>query len=97
MISKIQLLEYLTEAARRYRLEFAESVVRNQHLTEIGPGMAFGMPRGWIDAILVDFINKVGVEQGVDYALHVKDLRGERITRLELEDDVPTVPTEEEI
>ena len=52
------------------RGEDKNNITRNEHLT----GMKEFIPQSHIDAVLVAFINHVGVEQGIDYALSYKDL-----------------------
>jgi len=41
------------------------------------------IPQEVVDALLVDFINYVGVWQGVDYGMYTKDLNEEFISRRE--------------
>jgi hypothetical protein len=71
-MTKIQLLEYLEKMAREYRKDCVNSINRNQHMNELGG--KFDLKQNTIDAILVDFINKIGIHQGVDYAMYAKDL-----------------------
>lgn len=72
IMTRGELLEMLTKFAKAYRKD-TTSVSRNQHLTFIDkePDQATK------DAILVDFINYVGVRQCLDYALNVDDLKKE--------------------
>lgn len=67
-----ELLEMLTKFAKAYRKD-ETSVSRNKHLTNMDkePDQATK------DAILVDFINYVGVRQCIDYALNINDLQKE--------------------
>lgn len=64
-----ELLEYLTNSAKRFR-EDTNNISRNNHLT----GLNENPDSKVIDGVLVAFINHVGVEQGLDYALSYKDL-----------------------
>lgn len=64
-----ELLEYLTESAKRFRKD-TSNIIRNNHLTGLNENPYSKV----IDAVLVAFINHVGVEQGLDYALSYKDL-----------------------
>ena len=66
-----ELLDFLTNRAKEFRK--SESLTyRNEHLTGLSEE---DMPRAFqIDGILVSFINYIGVHQGIDYALSVKDL-----------------------
>lgn len=72
-MTKIQLLEYLTRIAKKYRSGCSESIFRNNHMNEIKEEVH--VSQNLIDAILTDFINVVGVDQGVDYGLYSRDLR----------------------
>lgn len=73
-MTKLQLLEYLERVAKEYRLGCKESLIRNAHMNDLGGEC--DADQKLVDAILVDFINKVGVDQWVDYGLYAKDLRG---------------------
>lgn len=70
-MTKIQLLEYLERIAKEYRTDCRESLVRNSHMN--GLKGECDVDQKLVDAILVDFINKVGVDQCVDYGLYTKD------------------------
>jgi hypothetical protein len=74
-MTKRELLEYLERTAKEYRLGCRESLIRNSHMNDLGGEC--DVDQKLVDAILVDFINKVGVDQWVDYGLYTKDLRGE--------------------
>lgn len=64
-----KLLEYLTNEARTFRKD-RTAVCRNRHLTYINE-----IPdQKLVDGILVAFINYIGMDQCIDYALHVDDL-----------------------
>lgn len=75
-MTKRELLEYLERTAKEYRLGCRESVIRNSHMNDLGGECE--VDQKVVDAILVDFINKVGADQWVDYGLYTKDLREER-------------------
>lgn len=70
-MTKLQLLEYLERVAKEYRLGCKESLTRNSHMNDLGGEC--DVEQKVVDAILVDFINKVGVDQWVDYGLYTKD------------------------
>jgi hypothetical protein len=57
----------------RYDFE-AEKAIRNTKFEKALSKAVDKIPQEIFDAILVDFINWVGVEQGVDYGLYTKDL-----------------------
>jgi hypothetical protein len=66
-----ELLEFLTARAKEFRND-TTAICRNEHLTGINEQE---MPRAFqIDGTLVAFINYIGMHQGIDYALSVKDL-----------------------
>lgn len=73
-MTKIELLEYLTNSAKRFRKD-EENLIRNSHLTGITEDNVPTLEQ--IDGVLTAFINHVGVEQGIDYALEYNDLNKE--------------------
>lgn len=62
----------LKKNAVEYRESANASVQRNNHMNN---STGAEVPQEDIDALLVDFINYVGVKQGVDYALYTSDLK----------------------
>lgn len=78
MFKKIDLLKLLEDTARDYRKECILSIIRNKHMNDLEVKDGIRIKQRHIDAILVDFINKVASEQGVDYGLHTSDLVKER-------------------
>lgn len=71
-MTKIELLNMLTREAKEYRKSgVLESLARNRHMNQYEGEKVSGQT---IDAILVDFINRVGARQGVDYGLYTVDL-----------------------
>jgi hypothetical protein len=69
-MTKIELLEMLKNCAIKYRKD-TNSVSRNQHLTNMKEEPSQEIK----DAVLIDFINYVGMFQGIDYALAVEDIQ----------------------
>lgn len=69
-MTKIELLEMLKKCAIKYRKD-TNSVNRNKHLTNLSEEPSQEIK----DAVLTDFINYIGMFQGVDYALSVEDLK----------------------
>jgi hypothetical protein len=57
-MTKLEMLQFLEAAAKRYRLGCAESVARNKHMNRTG-GVC-NTDQNTIDAILVGFINHRG-------------------------------------
>ena len=74
-MKKIELLEMLYNIAKEYRTDCAKSIIRNRHMKDLPINSC--LEQKTIDAILVDFINYVGIFQGVDYGLYTKYLREE--------------------
>jgi hypothetical protein len=72
-MTKIQLLEMLTEQARMFRAD-PDTFKRNAHMHKIHKAP----PIDVVDAVLVGFINQIGTMQGVDYGLYAKDLKKAR-------------------
>lgn len=69
----IEFLEMLTKYAKDYSLIAGESVKRNSHMNNVDEGETVNKEIS--DAVLVDFINYIGMKHCVDYALYTKDLR----------------------
>lgn len=69
----IDMLELTKGYADKYRKEAQLSLERNNHMNEIKSGEM--VQQRHIDAVLVDFINYIGVKHGIDYALYTKDLK----------------------
>lgn len=80
-MTKIELLNLLTEKAKEYRREALSSTKRNRHMNDLSPADFAKLEKNRqltqraIDALLVGFINGIGVDQGVDYGLYSKDLK----------------------
>jgi hypothetical protein len=68
----IELLELLTKNAKSYRADAKNSLKRNIHMHN-AKDCCFRAQD--IDAVLVDFINYVGFNHGIDYALYAEDLK----------------------
>jgi len=66
-----ELLDLLTVYAKDYHINAAETIARNDHMNNLK-----GVPvhTDVIDAVLVDFINYIGVKNCIDYALYTSDL-----------------------
>lgn len=74
-MSKIELLTMLTDACVRYKKDWRDSVKRNCHMHKAELTAIDQISENTFDAILIGFINQIGVEQGLDYALYSKDLK----------------------
>jgi hypothetical protein len=75
-MNKITLLEMLTRDAAGYSLIAKESIMRNNHMNDI---TEINIKEDEINALLVDFINYIGMKQGVDYALYTTDFKKEQL------------------
>jgi hypothetical protein len=71
----IEYLDLLTKKATKYRTRAEHSIQINQHMNNLKDGV--NIDQDVIDAVLTDFINYVGMETGVDYALYTTDLKKE--------------------
>jgi len=69
-MTKIELLEMLTKEAGKF-VNDTSVLQRNQHLHNMDSGPSVRQA----EAILICFINQVGMKQGVDFALHADDLK----------------------
>jgi hypothetical protein len=68
----IELLTKLKNSAIAYRNDgVVESITRNRHMNEY---RGEKLSQETVDAILVDFINYVAMQHGVDYGLYTHDL-----------------------
>jgi len=76
-----ELLDLLTNEAKRYRRISLSSIERNQRMNSISTSDLAHLKKNrqltqrMIDALLVDFINTVGAGQCVDYALYTKNIK----------------------
>jgi hypothetical protein len=73
--TKGDLLRYIDARACAYRATAIESITRNAHMNHF---RGHAISQEAVDAILVDFVNHIGIHQGLDYAMYVKDLDGLR-------------------
>lgn len=69
-----ELLRLLTNFAKDYAKEGAESIKRNNHMNDVPKTET--VSQQVVDAVLVDFINYIGVRYCVDYGLYTSDLSG---------------------
>lgn len=68
----IEMLKKTTEYAKKYRNEAQQSLERNNHMNQIEDGEQ--VQQRIVDAVLVDFINYIGMNHGIDYGIYSKDL-----------------------
>jgi len=62
----------LTKNARQFRKD-ADHYQRNSHMHDLKEAPSQEI----VDAVLTGFINHVGLQQGVDYAIYARDLKHE--------------------
>lgn len=67
------LLNLITTHAKNYRKDAAKSVLRNNHMNDIAKSDK--IPQKVIDALLVDFVNFVGMQHCMDWGLYTIDLQ----------------------
>jgi len=68
----IEELEKTTDYAKKYRGVAQQSLERNNYMNQIEDGEQ--IQQRIIDAVLVDFINYIGMMHGIDYGIYTKDL-----------------------
>lgn len=68
-----ELCQMLEKVAISYRLDCKNSIVRSSHMNKYN---GEEIQQETIDAILVDFINKVALFQGIDLGLYTFDIDG---------------------
>lgn len=71
-LTSVELLQLLTNFAKDYAKESAESIKRNCHMNDVPETETVSQKS--VDAVLVDFINYIGVRHLVDYGLYTSDL-----------------------
>jgi hypothetical protein len=67
-----ELLTLLTNFAKDYAKEGVESIKRNNHMNDVPKTET--VSQKIVDAVLVDFVNYIGMSNCVDYGLYTKDL-----------------------
>lgn len=69
-----EFLKMMKLMADKYREDAKKSLSRNTHMNDLTKTDIVKLNKRQIDAILVDFINYIGVNWGVDYGLHTYHL-----------------------
>lgn len=67
-----ELLEVIKRHVFVYQPDAMASIRRNKHMNDVPASMEID-PRV-VDAVLIDFLNFVGAQYGVDYAINTCDL-----------------------
>jgi len=76
-----ELLKLLTKEAKKYRDGALVSIKRSKHMNDLSSKDISKLKKEQqltqklIDALLVDFINRVGAGQCLDYGLYTKHLK----------------------
>ena len=68
-----ELCKILEKEVKSYRLGANESIKRNSHMNQHDGS---NMKQENIDAILVDFLNNIAANRGLDLALYTQDIEG---------------------
>ena len=68
-----ELLDTLEKILQKYHKESIKSIKRNSHMNGIRKNEK--IDKRHVDAVLVDFMNTIGLQYGVDYAMHTSDLK----------------------
>ena len=69
------MLKKTTGYAKEYSKVAKKSVLRNSHMNELKADE--DIDQRHIDAVLVDFINYIGMKYCIDYALYSSDLKAQ--------------------
>lgn len=76
----IELLELLSKHAIAYAPQAGKSICRNHHMNAITEDDSVNQDT--IEATIVDFINFIGMQYGVDYAMYTSDLPKNPLDRM---------------
>lgn len=80
-MTKKQLLALLEDEAKAYRNDALDSIARNRRMNDLTKRDIVGLRKNFKlferlrDALLVDFINFIGTEQGLDQGLRTEHLQ----------------------
>jgi len=72
-MNKIEILTFISDHIKVYRKDAKASMFRNKHMNDLTGEE--DISQDVIDAILIDFVNFIGVNQGVDYGIYTSDLK----------------------
>ena len=75
-MTKGDFLAHLANYAIDYNKSAPESVVKNHHMNQLDADAV--VDKTVSDAVVIDFINYIGVRMGVEYAMYTSDLVGEK-------------------
>jgi hypothetical protein len=72
-VTKGEMLDVLSKYAHTYAQSARETLGRNSHMHRLSEPEINALSDEQVRAILNDYINYVGVRQGVDWAMYTKD------------------------
>jgi len=75
MRTKGDLLKYLDDRASEYCRISKASLARSIHMNNLKKSEVAKIHQDVIEAIIVDFVNFIGSQQGLDYGLYTKHLK----------------------
>lgn len=75
-MTKREYMNFMEEVAQTYILDAKDSLKRNMHMNRLKD--TDKLKDRVIEAVLIDFINTVGLAHGLDEGYNVKDLYGTR-------------------
>ena len=67
-----ELIEWIKNRAVEYRKDAVASINRNSHMNLLNGRCK--LTQDEIDALLTDFVNSCGAQQGLDYGMYAIDL-----------------------
>lgn len=74
-MTKGELMNMLVGYAKEYAEDAPNSTLRNEHMNELKRDNYYVVPsRITTDAVIVDFVNFIGMRQGMDLGFYTKDL-----------------------
>ena len=76
-MTKSELLKMLERIAKEIHFNINDSIKRSNHMNDVKYNEP-DVPQHIIDAILCNFINEVGTQQGLDYGLVTHHLYDEK-------------------
>ena len=74
-MTKGELMNMLCDYAKEYCPQAMASVGRNKHMNN---HQKQDVEQAVVDALIVDFVNYVGMKQGIDLALYTTDLYADK-------------------
>lgn len=76
-MTKGAFMSVIEMISRDYYKDAPQSILRNNHMNNLKGDEVIN--KDVVEAVIVDFINFIGMKQGLDYGMYIKDLYNERI------------------